>query len=80
MADKTYRFQKTEDRRWGIYLQDRLLATIGSYEACKSIGDYLSTNLSHADVLKAAIAYKKAVNRNLTAECGHRRHRRFTAV
>ena len=66
MSDKLYKFQQTRNSRWGIYLQDRLLATIGSYEACQSMGQYLSTNLSHADVVKAAIAYKKAINRNLT--------------
>ena len=65
MSNKLYKFQQTQDQRWGIYLQDRLLATIGSYEACQSMGQYLSTSLSHADVAKAAVAYKKAINRNL---------------
>lgn len=66
MSNKLYKFQQTQNNRWGIYLQDRLLATIGSYEACESMGQYLGTNLSHADVVKAAVAYKKAINRNLT--------------
>lgn len=60
-----YRFEKVNDRRWGIYVQDRLLATIGSYEACKSISESLSSDMSYPEALKAAIAYKKSINRSL---------------
>lgn len=62
---ENYRFEKVDDRRWGIYVQDRLLATIGSYEACKSISESLSQDKSYTDALKAAIAYKKSINRSL---------------
>lgn len=36
-----YNFKQTKDERWGIYAGDRLLATVGSYEACQSIGKSL---------------------------------------
>lgn len=62
MNNKTYKFKETQNNRWGIYFQDRLLATVGSYEICRSIGQYLGENLSYTDTLKAAIAYKKAIN------------------
>ena len=65
MSDTIYQFKETEDKRWGIYLKDRLLATIGSYEACESIGKSLKKNLSYEDSLKATVAYKRAINRNL---------------
>jgi|GEM_PF-2695336 len=61
-----YYFQEVDNQRWGIYVQDRLLATIGSYEACKSISDSLDKNMSYSDALKAAIAYKKSINRSLS--------------
>lgn len=63
---KHYRFEETNDKRWAIYFQNRLLATIGSYEACKSIGESLDKNMSYSDALKAAINYKKSINRSLT--------------
>ena len=62
-----YKFQKTQDKRWGIYLKDRLLATVGDQEVCQSIWLSLSSNLSSKDNKKAAIAYEKAVNRTLKA-------------
>lgn len=60
-----FKFKETEDRRWGIYLEDRLLATVGSYEVCESIGQSLSENLSHTDTIKATMAFKKAINKSL---------------
>lgn len=65
MSDKnqTYKLKKTANKRWGIYLNDRLLATVGSYEVSQSIKQYLSENLSSSDTSKAAIAYNKAINR-----------------
>ncbi|MDJ0591582.1 MAG: hypothetical protein QNJ72_16555 [Pleurocapsa sp. MO_226.B13] len=65
MSNTAYKFQRTDDKRWGIYLQERLLATVGSYEACQSIGQSLSKNLSHTDTIKAKIAYKKAIDKSL---------------
>ena len=65
MSRIAYKLKETEDQRWGVYLKDRLLATVGSYEACQSIVQSLSRNLSHTDTLKAAIAYKKAINKSL---------------
>lgn len=65
MSNTSYKFKETQDQRWGIYLQDRLLATVGSYETCQSIGKSLEKNLSHTDSIKAAIAYKKSINRSL---------------
>ena len=61
-----YQFREIENQRWGIYIQDRLLATIGSYEACKSISESLKANMSYGDALRAAIVYKKSLNRSLS--------------
>ena len=60
-----YNFKQTGDQRWGIYLGDRLLATVGSYEACLSISKTLSGNLSREDLLKAKMAFKSSINRSL---------------
>ncbi len=60
MSNTIYEFKETENKRWGIYLQNRLLATVGSYEACKSIWQCLSQKLSYRDSLKSAIASRKA--------------------
>ena len=65
MSIASYKFQEIKDEKWGIYFQNRLLATVSSYEACKSIEQYLNRNLSDIDTLKAAIAYKKAIDRSL---------------
>lgn len=65
MSNRAYEFKETENKRWGIYLQGRLLATAGSYEVCRSIGESLNQDTSYSDTLKAAIAYKKAINRSL---------------
>ena len=60
-----YQFKKTRNKRWGIYLQDRLLATVGDREVGQFIWLSLSSNLSKVDNKKAAVAYKKAVERTL---------------
>ena len=65
MSKTPYQFKEIENDRWGIYLEDRLLATVGSYEACESIGLSLSKNLSYTDTIKATMAYKKALNKSL---------------
>ena len=65
MSEKIYDFKEIQNKRWGIYLQDRLLATVGSYEACKSIGESLNKNLTYSDVQKARLAYQKAISRSL---------------
>lgn len=61
----SYSFKQTEDERWGIYLEDRLLATVGTYEACQSIGRFLGNDLSREDSLKAAMAFKNSINKSL---------------
>lgn len=65
MAINPYSFKQTDDHRWGIYIEDRLLATVGSYEACLSIGKTLNGNLSNEDLLKAKMAFKNSINRSL---------------
>ena len=65
MTANPYSFRQTEDERWGIYLEDRLLATVGSYEACLSINKSLNGNLSREDLLKAKMAFKSSINRSL---------------
>ena len=65
MTVTKYEFQQTENQRWGIYCQGRLLATVGSYEACQSIKKSLDHNLSASDIFKVAIAYKQSIDRSL---------------
>jgi len=65
MPEQKYKFEQIEDKRWGIYLQDRLLATVGSYEACQSIRQLSSNNLSYTESKKALITYKKAIDKSL---------------
>ena len=65
IATNPYSFKQTDDRRWGIYLEDRLLATVGSYEACLSISKSLNGNLSREDLLKAKMVFKSSINRSL---------------
>ena len=68
MSNTPYQFKETQDKRWGIYFQDRLLATVGSYEICKSIGKSLSKNLSYEDSLKAISRYKQAIDNSLLVD------------
>ena len=37
-----YKFKKTDDNRWGIYLEDDLLATVGSYKIWNSLKQSLN--------------------------------------
>lgn len=62
---RNYRFEMVDDQRWGIYVQDRLLATIGSYEACKSLEELLDKDMSYAEAIKATLTFKKSINRYL---------------
>lgn len=62
MSSEIYEFKQTEDNRWGIYFQDRLLATFGSYEICQFMGQYLKNNLSTQDYQKSAIAYQQVIS------------------
>ncbi|MEM6612037.1 MAG: hypothetical protein AAF652_07250 [Cyanobacteria bacterium P01_C01_bin.72] len=66
MSSSDYRFQQTEDGRWGIYFQERLLATVGNYDVCKSIKQLRCANLSAEDSSKIVIAYKRAIDKSLT--------------
>ena len=65
MSNKPYRFQKTNNERWGIYLQGRLLATVGSYELCQYIEKMSSKQFYFTDNLKAQIAYKQVIHKSL---------------
>lgn len=65
MSEIKYEMKQAEDRRWGIYHGDRLLATIGSYEACESIWKYLQTELSYTDNIKSRLSYRNSLNKNL---------------
>jgi len=65
MSDLKYEIKQAENQRWGIYQGDRLLATIGSYEACESIWKYLQKELSYTDNIKSRLSYRNALNKNL---------------
>jgi hypothetical protein len=68
MSNTRYQFKKIDNKKWGIYFQDRLLATVGSYEVCQSLEQSLSKNLSQTEHLKIAIAYKRGINNSLIVE------------
>lgn len=65
MSQQKYKFEQIEDKKWGIYLQDRLLATVSSYEACQSIRQLSTDNLSYVELKRAMMTYKKAINKSL---------------
>lgn len=65
MSPIKYELKLTQDQRWGIYQNNRLLATVGNYEACQSILQSLQTELSHRDNLKSIFSYRKAIDKNL---------------
>ena len=65
MTNNRYEFKEIGNQRWGIYVQDRLLATLGSLEACESMAKLLSKDVSYSDSIKASFTYKKSVNRFL---------------
>lgn len=65
MSDLKYEIKQAENQRWGIYQGDRLLATVGSYEACKSIWKYLQKELSYTENIKSRLSYRNALNKNL---------------
>ena len=56
---------KQMGKRWGIYQDERLLATVGSYEACESIWKYLQKELSYTENIKSRISYRNAIDKNL---------------
>ena len=65
MYEPKYKFEQIEDKKWGIYLQGRLLATVGSYEACQSIKQLSNNNLSYTESKRAVMTYKKAIDKSL---------------
>lgn len=72
MSDKNYKIKQATDQRWGIYQGDKLLATIGSYEACESVWKYLQQELSYPDHIKSKLSYRNAINKNLLINSGNK--------
>ena len=70
MSDRNYSIKQAADHRWGIYQDEKLLATIGSYEACESIWKYLQQELSYTDNIKSRLSYRNAINKNLLINSG----------
>ena len=64
MSQTEYKMRKV-GQRWGIYEGERLLATVGSYEACESIWNYLQKELSYTENIKSRLSYRNALNKNL---------------
>lgn len=60
-----YEIKPAKNGRWGIYRQGKLLATIGSYEACQSIIKSLDKNAYPDLDPKARISYQQAIGRSL---------------
>ena len=67
-----YTIEQVEERRWGIYQGKRLLATVGSYEACESIWKYLQKELSYTDNIKSRLSYRNALDKNLLVNSSNR--------
>lgn len=65
MTKVKYDIKQVANQRWGIYQGERLLATVGSYEACESIWNYLQKELSYTDNIKSRLSYRNALNKNL---------------
>ena len=65
-----YEMREADDQRWGIYQGDRLLATVGSYEACESMWKFLQKELSYTDNIKSKLSYRNAINKNLLVNPG----------
>ena len=70
MSKIKYEIKQADDHRWGIYQGDRLLATVGSYEACESMWKYLQKELSYTDNIKSKLSYRNALNKNLLVNPG----------
>lgn len=65
MSRMNYEIKQSSEQRWGIYQDERLLATVGSYEACESIWKYLQQELSYPDNIRSRMSYRNALDRNL---------------
>lgn len=65
ISQMRYRIEQAENQRWGIYEDERLLATIGSYEACRSVWKYLQQELSYTEDIKSRLSYRNAIDKNL---------------
>ncbi|MGB5631309.1 MAG: hypothetical protein WBM44_03180 [Waterburya sp.] len=67
-----YKIKQAADQRWGIYQDEKLLATIGSYEACESIWKYLQQELSYTEDIKSRLSYRNAIDKNLLINSGRK--------
>ena len=72
MTKLKYVIKQVDNQRWGIYQGERLLATVGSYEACESIWNYLQKELSYTDNIKSRLSYRNAINKNLLVNSSSR--------
>ncbi len=61
MRNLKYEIKQTENQRWGIYQDNRLLATVGSYQACESIWKYLQKEVSYPEDIKFRLSYRSAI-------------------
>lgn len=72
MRNLKYEIKQTENQRWGIYQNNRLLATVGSYEACESIWKYLQKEVSYPEDIKSRLSYRNAIDKNLLINSGRK--------
>ncbi|HEY9771221.1 MAG TPA: hypothetical protein V6C71_22455 [Coleofasciculaceae cyanobacterium] len=70
MINLKYEIKQTENQRWGIYQDNRLLATVGNYEACESIWKYLQKEVSYPENIKSRLSYRNAIDKNLLINSG----------
>ena len=62
MSEKNYKIKPASDRKWGIYQNEQLLATIGSYDVCESIWRGLQQRLSNCDNIRSRISNRNALD------------------
>lgn len=55
-----YHYEQLENGRWGIFIHERLVATVGCLDTCQKIVLFLEPRLSHPKI--PVITEKYAVN------------------
>ena len=45
-----YHYKQLQNGRWGIFINNKLVASIGCFDTCKTIMQFLENRLSHQDI------------------------------
>ncbi|MCC0179473.1 hypothetical protein I4641_21160 [Waterburya agarophytonicola K14] len=46
----SYNYKQLENGRWGIFINNQLVASIGCFNTCKTILQFLETRTSNQDI------------------------------